>query len=102
MVILDHVRNVTVEEGDSVTAGQVLGIPGAWAAIAGQYELQVNDDVHDTYACPMTFLAPEVAAATAASLEQLMSDWETFKGDPTLFDEASMAVPGCLVDTLEN
>lgn len=102
MVILDHVRNVTVEEGDTVTAGEVLGIPGDWAAIAGQYEIQVNDDVHDTYACPMTFLAPEVAAPTAAALTQLMSDWEDFKADSTIFDEASMTVPGCLVETLEN
>jgi hypothetical protein len=29
-----------------------------------------------------------------------MADWETFKGDASMYDQAAMVAPGCIVSTL--
>ena len=33
-------------------------------------------------------------------IAQHMMDWETFKGEANLYDEAAMFVPGCLFETM--
>ena len=101
LVVLDHIRTPAVSEGDEVVAGQILGVPGAWGTHAGQFEIQVNDDVHGEYTCPLAFLDAAVLASTESALTQLMTDWETFKADPSIFDEASMTVPGCLAGAID-
>lgn len=96
MVILDHVRSPTVSAGDTVTANQVLGIPGAWSAYAGQFEIQINSDSGQH--CPTNYLSSTAATSVKASMTQLMTDWETLKSNTSIFNQAAMTVPGCLAD----
>lgn len=100
LIGIDHVRNPTVSAGDAVSAGQKLGIPGAWSAYAGQVELQINSDIDNSYLCPVDLIDPTSMAATKSAVTQLMADWESLKGSTALYDQAAMASPGCVVATL--
>ena len=35
-----------------------------------------------------------------AELVRLFADWEAYKGDPAIYDEAAMFAPGCAVERL--
>lgn len=103
IIILDHVKDVPVKVGDTVTAGQVvgkasIGVPGYRTTP----EIQINEEIIDDsstfehrvrgktrFHCPSSF----VSAETRAKVESLMRDWEAFKGRAVY--PASMALPGC-------
>lgn len=97
-VNIDHVTEVLVSVGESVTAGQLLGKPGVWDETLGRTELMVVKN--QTYYCPFNLFAPALKSEYEAKVTELMSDWETFKGDDTIYDQAAMVVPGCNESTL--
>jgi hypothetical protein len=98
-VEIDHVLSPTVEEGDLVEPGQVLGKPGVWnGSPLGRVEIQVNRG--GDYVCPMDYLHGSVKASMRAKVTQLMADWESVKSSTTLYDESAMVVPGCLVHSI--
>jgi hypothetical protein len=100
LVIVDHVAELAVAEGQAVAAGQPLGKPGPWSATLGRVELQVFDFVARESWCPFELFDPALAPAFEAQVAALMADWEAFRADATLYDEASMVRPGCLAASL--
>lgn len=100
VVSVDHVTELEVAEGDVVAAGQPLGKPGTWSPSLGRTELQVFNFVERRNYCPLAFADPALAPALEADVTDLMDDWETFKGDATLYDQGLMTSPGCLEDSL--
>ena len=98
LVNIDHVTDVAIAVGDQVTAGQPIGKPGGWDATFGRTELMVVQD--HTYICPFSVFDTELKNAYEAKVTQLMDDWEAFKEDTTIYDQAAMVVPGCNAYTL--
>ncbi len=86
---VDHLLNVVVEQGDRVTAGQVLGNPGFWDNVSGLgvVELSVINDEERRNYCPFSFFDPATRATYEAKVQKLMDDWEAFKGDDTIYDK---------------
>ena len=104
-VNLDHITGRTVQQGQSVSAGQVIGtvgIPEGGAAGWGANELTLfhftgspRDDAHKTFVCPWEGWDPAKLSAAQATITRLMSDWETWYGDSTVYDQAHQVSPGC-------
>jgi len=93
MVMVDHVRDITVSRGAFVTAGQVLGKPGPWIEGVGRTELMVYGN--DSAYCPFLYTPDSLKAGFRQRLRDLMADWEAYKGDSGIYDEAAMVEPGC-------
>ena len=100
LVGVDHVTDLLVAKGDAVTAGQPLGKVGPFSAALGRTELQVLNFIEEKNYCPWELFDPALAAAFKQKVIELMADWETFKGDASIYDEAAMVAPGCLSSTL--
>jgi hypothetical protein len=100
VVVVDHVTELAVVEGQVVTAGQPLGKPGPFGPTLGRTELQVFNFVEGLNICPFELFAPALAPTFQAQVTNLMADWEAFKADATIYDEAAMVSPGCLVASL--
>jgi len=100
LVVVDHVTELLVAEGEAVAAGQALGLPGPWSDTLGRTELQLVNFVERRSYCPLALADPALAADLGSDVSDLMDDWETFQGDGTLYDQAAMAIPGCLADSL--
>ncbi len=94
---LDHVLNIQVEVGDTVTAGDVIGNPGthSWDGY-GRVEIEIFGDNY--MHCPFEFFDPSTTDEYQQKVSQLMSDWETFRYDDTIYDQAAMTdyASGCL------
>lgn len=92
----DHLQNVTVEVGDTVSGGEQLG-----EAAHNKVEADIADfsTSPNTAYCPNTFFSDAVAAQHIATLAQLMEDWETVQEDEGLYDEESMFATGCVSAT---
>ncbi len=95
-VEIDHVTELQVSAGDRVVAGQVIGKPGVWypADGIGRVELQLKRG--GDFVCPLEYLASDVAAEVRNKMSGLLEDWEEVRNDPSLYDQNSMVVPGCL------
>jgi len=78
-----------------VNAGDLIGNPGSWAPGVGRIEIQVNDANEDLAHCPFTFFNPATAASYKSKITTLMSEWEAFKGDNTIYDQAVFVEAGC-------
>lgn len=93
----DHVASPQVAAGDVVEAGAALGT----GISAKKFELDVYDtgDGNRRY-CPNLFFAPARAAVLEAQLTRLFAEWEAYKGDPSIYDEAAMFRPGCAVESI--
>lgn len=89
----DHVLGVLVDEGESVTAGQQIG-----EASETKFEADISLNF-DTAYCPNDFFDSSLAATLEGKLTQLMSDWESFKEDTSIYDEEAMYQPGCYSET---
>jgi len=98
MVNIDHATNVTVVDGDTVTAGQIVGNPGPWDENFGRTELMVVDGA--TYYCPFDVFDDDLKDEYEGKVTRLMNDWEDFKGDDTIYDQSAMVEPGCNDSTL--
>lgn len=51
--------------------------------------------------CPYDFFSDSLKATFNISLNTLMSDWETFKEDTSIYDEPAYVKPGCLANTVD-
>ena len=102
MVIYDHITNPIVSEGDVVLAGDYLGNPGNWNSSIGRFEIQINVDQNQgqlSY-CPFELFDPQLTSEYQQHISQLMSDWELFKSDQSIYNEESHIYPGCLSKTV--
>lgn len=100
IVGVDHVTDLAVAEGDAVTAGQPLGKVGPFSLTLGRTELQVFNFIEKLNYCPFELFDPALAPAFRQKVTDLMADWETFKGDASIYDQAAMTAPGCDSATL--
>lgn len=96
----EHVRNPLVRVGDRVTAGQIIAEVSDWSSAGndglGMVEIGLlkggNPPQHF---CPFQYLDPSVRTQFQDQIRQFYSAWESYKGDTTLYDEASMPMVGC-------
>lgn len=97
----DHLTNVTVKQGDTVTSGDVLGEAAKQNNGVRRFEIQINKDINGTttHVCPSTILSPIVKDSLLADLLTLQTAWETFSGKD-LYKTESQSVIGCLYQTL--
>ena len=100
-VSYDHVRDLRVSAGQQVKVGDTLAVASGDDR-HGFFELMVGSYADTTAVCPLLLLAPEKRAAAEASIARLMKDWEEFKGDPGVWDEAAMTRPGCSLDRMHS
>ncbi|MFW6213244.1 MAG: M23 family metallopeptidase [Spirochaetota bacterium] len=96
-VFFDHMLDPQVSVGDYVNAGDPLGKPGPWNEYTGVLELTVLSG-RRVY-CPVDFIRPERIDTVRSELVQLMADVETYHGDTSIYDEAAMLEPGCLIES---
>ena len=96
LINFDHLRNVpaSITEGSIITAEQYIGTPGSWFS-NGMVELMITYDKGEgaTGYCPYDFLSSSLKATYTAKINTLMSEWETFKGDPSIYNEAGHVSP---------
>lgn len=90
----DHVSGVTVSVGDSVVAGQILG-----QSSDTKFEADVSLVRNNTAYCPVDFFDSSLAAAMTNTLATLISDWEDYKSDSGIYNEASMYRTACRTET---
>ncbi|MBI4175273.1 M23 family metallopeptidase [Candidatus Berkelbacteria bacterium] len=97
----EHVVNPVVAVGDRVTAGQVVAEAGNFNNNApagfGIFEIGLlHGGNPPEHVCPFAYLDASVKDDIQAQIRSLYQTWEAYVGDPTLYDEASMPLPGCL------
>ena len=105
LVTFEHLENLTVEEGQSIEVGTILGDASTFGGVDGMAftELVVwkggATEMDITKACPVPLLDPSVKPALEASIRQLAKDWESYmKKD--IYDETAWFAPGCMREQL--
>jgi hypothetical protein len=101
----DHILNPTVSKGDIVSPGQVLGKPGNWYwpdPMIGRTEIMVIKRSHgnDVAYAPFKFFDESLSQEYQQKVWRLMSDWENFVGDQTVYNQEAMIYAGCLYESL--
>ena len=99
-VSYDHLVRPRVDSGDVVHVGDTLGFAPGTADVPMVWELMAGDYATDRAFCPHALLAPALRAGYADALARLVREWETFRGDTTLYDESRFVAPGCLVESM--
>jgi len=100
-VLYSRVMNPHVAAGDSVSAGSPIANPGPWEAGLGRFQIQVINTFTKASHCPVGFFDADSAETFRARILGLMSDWESFKNDPSLYaDETGRNLPGCAAENL--
>lgn len=95
-VAYDHLVDLSVRQGQTVKAGDVLGAPAVQGNGALRFELQINNEsVADAHRCPTTLLAANVRDAVLADLTALMQEWNNLAGRQ-LYDLSRQDPAGCL------
>lgn len=102
LINYDHLRNVPagIVEGAQITAGQYIGTPGPWFS-NGIVELMITRDLGAGAVgyCPYDFMTPSLKTTFTSNVNTIMSEWETFKSDTGIYNEAGHIKPGCLYNT---
>ncbi len=96
----DHVTEPTVGLGDRVQPGDTLGRPGTWSSPLGRFEIMINNERTGLSYCPFCCLKQGTQDSYRALVSQLMTDWERFKGDTSIYDESEHVAPGCRYETM--
>ncbi len=65
-------------------------------------EIMVNNNSKKLSYCSFCFFNEEKIEEYQQKIVQLMNDWEEFKGDTAIYDEASYVMPGCRFESLSN
>ena len=99
-VVYDHVINITVGVGSTITAGQVLGNPGVWDETYGRFEIMVNNYSTGLSYCPFVYFDPSSRANYEEKVNLFIQEWESFKGDSTIYDEANYDYAGCSMNNM--
>jgi len=98
-VVHDHVREVTVQVNNNVTAGQILGkVAINRDGQTGYTEIQVKDQKGASY-CPLKYLPTDLQTVYSGYISKLISDWEMYMADTGIYNETAMTLPGCLAET---
>ncbi len=100
-VIIDHVQGPTIALGDTVTAGQKIGIAGVWEKSFGRTELQIFNNNDNLSYCPTAFLSPDIASEVIESLTLFMTSWMDYIEDQSVYDTDKMNPAGCLAETVQ-
>jgi len=87
---------------ESVTAGSVLGDPGEWDADLGRFQFMIVNTTNRFSHCPFSLFDPATVDAVAEQVSRLMADWEAFKNDPAVYDEAAQARAGCAAEVVNH
>jgi hypothetical protein len=96
----DHVIDPRVGPDSRVSPGDTLGHPGTWSGILGRFEIMVNRSSDRRSYCPFAFFDGATAAAAEDRVRQHMRDWETFKNDTLVYDEAAQTQAGCRMESM--
>lgn len=96
-VIYNHITNHSLQEGDTLFPDDFVGNPGPWAHYCYHTKIQIMLLAPENYmaACPFLYLVPEKKVFYKNKINQLMTDWEQFKSDTTIFSQDSLLYPGC-------
>ncbi len=92
LLIYDHLIALTVTQGDQVKSGQTLGKPSGGTS-ARRFEIQINHG--QSSLCPLELADPKLVSGLEAQISQLQRDWESFRMNTSIYDEASQVRPGC-------
>ncbi|MBT3181564.1 MAG: peptidoglycan DD-metalloendopeptidase family protein [Deltaproteobacteria bacterium] len=101
IISYDHVLDLDVSEGNSISAGDIIGTVGGWYEGIGRTEIQVIVEDTGLSYCPFLVFDESLKSEYEGKIIQLMNDWEEYLGDPNIFDEDLMIYPGCYNETLE-
>lgn len=96
----DHIRSPTVGMGDKLVSGRVLGKPGTWDATYGRFEIMINNDVTGLSYCPFVSYDPALLVEYQQRVSQLIQDWEIYKSNTNIYDEANHVCPGCRCESM--
>lgn len=99
---LEHVSKPRVTKGDEVTAGQILAEVSSFDSQKngglGMFEIGILHTAENgapEHVCPFNYLDPSIEQNIFSKLNSLYREWETYRGDTTLYDQDAHAVPGC-------
>lgn len=97
----EHVINVKVKKGDKVKAGDIIAEVSDYDAKnfdgLGLVEMGIlNPGNPPSHVCTFDYLDDSIKTDVFAKLKTLKSDWESYRGDSTIYDETKEVVPGCL------
>ncbi len=97
----DHLISLKVAKGDSVKAGDVLGMPARQNNGALRFEIQINKDEKGvtTHYCPSALLATSASDKLLESLKSMQLKWEADTGYE-LYDVDSQKPIGCTKSTM--
>ena len=99
-IVYDHLINLRIQLGDIVQPGDTLGNPAPLSSNLGSAEIMINNlDTKLSY-CPFCYFDEQIRDITIQKVEQLMSDWEKFKGDTSIYDEKNHVIPGCRYESM--
>lgn len=102
IVNYDHVTNITVNLYDTVNAGYTIGKPQPYGGY-GRIELALltggnNGSLPYRY-CPLYGFSSSLKSSFASKVASLMSSWETYKGDTSIYNESGFAyASGCTTE----
>jgi biotin carboxyl carrier protein len=96
----EHIKDVTVKEGDTVKAGDVVGVVSDYDARnlngLGLVEIGVllggNPPKH---LCTFDYLDDSIKAETLKKITALEDSWEEFMGDKNVYQQDKEPVAGC-------
>lgn len=95
-VEIDHVKDVEVSKGDTVSAGDIVGKAADYNhSTIGTVELHVVKNDEKISLCPGDFLDPQVAEKIEEQVNRLMADVEELKSDTNIYDEKQLQGIGC-------
>ncbi len=104
---MEHVIRPTVQVGDRVRAGQIIGevsdfdkgVPAGF----GVTEIGILKGGNPpSHVCPYAYLDESIKQETFKKLRAFYEAWETYRGNPALYDESKETFLGCLtLDPIE-
>lgn len=101
LIGLDHVKNLTISEGDTVEAGEIIGKPGTWSETLGRFEIMIYHIPSGKAYAPFKYFDSELSDEFQDKVWQFMADWEEFKNDTTIYDQDAMIYAGCLFEYIQ-
>ncbi len=99
-VCYDHVTNPRVALGDMVSSGTVLGNPETLYGDLGRFEISIGNNKTRLAYCPLGIFDADSVDAYREKVLRLMTDWEAFKGDTSIYEQENHVVPGCRYESM--
>lgn len=95
-VIVSNLSQPQIANGDTLAAGEPLGLPGRGGPLGyGRLGLRVNDTDKDLAYCPLALFDESVFTSAGAELAAALSSFEAVKDDPDIYLEDAWVLPGC-------